>query len=112
MTTDERLTIIESAVVQLIDSLRQLADTTAEHHFELAEHRQTLARQNEEIARHSEAMVAIVETLARHDQRHEDFRESMEEYRREASQMQRLWVHLARKNGWLEDEDWPPPENP
>ena len=36
--------------------------------------------------------------------------EQLEEYRRDVRQYQRLWVHLARKHGWLEEGDWPPPE--
>ena len=32
------------------------------------------------------------------------------EVRRDTEMTRRLWVHLARKHGWLEDEDWPPPE--
>ena len=39
-----------------------------------------------------------------------EYREETAEFRREAGQMQRLWVHLARKHGWLEEDDWPPPE--
>ena len=31
--------------------------------------------------------------------------DQVEEYRRDTKQMQRLWVHLARKYGWLDDED-------
>ncbi len=33
----------------------------------------------------------------------------LEEIKEDTSMTRRLWVHLARKNGWLEDEDWPPP---
>ena len=28
------------------------------------------------------------------------------ELRRDAQHNQRLWTHLARKHGWLDDEDW------
>ena len=28
------------------------------------------------------------------------------ELRRDTQHNQRLWVHLARKHGWLDDEDW------
>ena len=38
-----------------------------------------------------------------------EHRAEVAEYRRETAQYQRLWVHLARKHGWQEDEDWPPP---
>ncbi len=33
----------------------------------------------------------------------------LEEIRQDCAMTRRLWVHLARKNGWLEDADWPPP---
>ena len=33
----------------------------------------------------------------------------LEETRQDAAMTRRLWVHLAKKNGWMEDEDWPPP---
>ena len=33
----------------------------------------------------------------------------LEEVRRDASQNQRLWVRVAHRYGWLEDEDLFPP---
>ena len=31
--------------------------------------------------------------------------ETLEEVRRDARQTQRLWVNLAKKYGWLDDDD-------
>ena len=31
--------------------------------------------------------------------------ETLEEVRRDAHQTQRLWVNLAKKHGWLDDDD-------
>ena len=36
-------------------------------------------------------------------------RESLAEHRRDAEQYRRWWTYLAKKHGWLDDEDWPPP---
>ena len=33
----------------------------------------------------------------------------LEEIKQDTSMTRRLWVHLAQKNGWMEDGDWPPP---
>ena len=133
MTTEERLTIIENAVVQLLDSLRQLADTTAEHRFELADHRRSIDLLADTTAEHRRSIDLLADATAEHRFELGEHRRSMErlneamitigdlvalqhqrleEYRRDSRQMQRLWTHLARKNGWLEDEDWPPSENP
>ena len=35
-----------------------------------------------------------------------DTQQLVTEVRRDANHTQRLWVHLARKHGWLDDEDW------
>ena len=39
-----------------------------------------------------------------------EHRKEVAEYRRESAMMQRLRVHPARKNGWIEDEGWSPPD--
>ncbi len=38
----------------------------------------------------------------------EEQRGLLREIKEDAAMTRRLWVHLARKNGWLEDGDWPP----
>jgi hypothetical protein len=35
----------------------------------------------------------------------EEIRQDVKEARQDSAMTRRLWVHLARKNGWLEDED-------
>ncbi len=48
--------------------------------------------------------------IERLDRNLEEQRKEVAEYRRDARQYQRLWVHLAQKYGWLDEDDWPPPE--
>ncbi len=82
MTTEERLGTVEHSI-QHHDAIINLLTTMQEHQkerIELSEQRLELSEQRLEEARHDSAMT------------------------------RRLWVHLARKNGWLEDEDWPPPQ--
>ena len=52
----------------------------------------------------------IEQRIEQSEQRIEQGRQQLEEVRQDAAMTRRLWVHLARKNGWLEDEDWPPPQ--
>ena len=33
----------------------------------------------------------------------------LNEQRRDMEQYRRWWTYLAKKHGWLDDEDWPPP---
>ena len=52
------------------------------------------------------------EMLVERRQEPAEHRKEVAEYRRESAMMQRLRVHPARKNGWIQDEGWPPPEQP
>ena len=47
-------------------------------------------------------LLALTEQIVQILQGHE---EQMAELRRDGQQLQRLWVHLAKKHGWLDDED-------
>lgn len=47
----------------------------------------------------------MVELLAKQDERLARSEERLEETRRDVQQNQRLWTRLARKHGWLDDED-------
>ena len=93
MTLERRVEVLEQAVHDILNGIQQLTNVVREHNQQNAELFQGLVgivtNQQEQLA-------------AQQDQ--------VAEYRRDAQQMQRLWVHLARKHGWLEDEDWPPPE--
>lgn len=76
MTTDERLTHLESQV--------RNHDVAIDLLVSIGERQQTLL---------------------------EEIRQDVKETRQDAKMTQRLWVHLARKHGWLDEGDWPPPDS-
>jgi hypothetical protein len=52
-------------------------------------------------------VVTLTEVSGRQQTLLERMEEHLEELRRDANQTQRLWAHLAKKYGWLDDGDWP-----
>ena len=84
VTTEERLSHIEAAIVQLIDLNTNLSQSLAE------QRRRTLAMEKR--------ADAIEEWAAGTEKR----LESMDRFNR---QTRRLWVMIARKVDWLDEED-------
>jgi hypothetical protein len=70
-------------------------DTAMEEHGALA----TRVTALEELAQGQEAITRLLTTLL------ENHHERLEELRRQTAGMQRLWVRLAQRYGWLEDDD-------
>ena len=89
MTTGQRLDNLEQAFIRMVEVQGQVVDL--------------VTALNARMDRFEETLERFGETMNR-------FEEGMEEYRRDSQQYRRLWTHLARKHGWLDDEDWPPPE--
>ena len=60
---------------------------------------------------HQDACITLLTSIA---ERQQDLLEridaNLEQVQHDTEMTRRLWVHLARKHGWLEDEDWPPPQ--
>ena len=82
MTTEERLANIEQAVLRILEYEGQVVAVLG----------------------------AMAEWRREQDMWRREHAEEHAELQREAVQFRRLWTHLARKHGWLDDEDWPPPE--
>ena len=82
MTTGERLTAVENSISTLTQCTVQLTDI----------------------------MEQVVSFIGVQWKELAAYLNDMAGHRRDVSLYQRLWVHLAGKHGWLEDEDWPPPE--
>ena len=64
-----------------------------------------------QVRNHDVAIDLLVSIGERQQTLLEEIRQDVKETRQDAKMTQRLWVHLARKHGWLEDEDWPPPDS-
>ena len=77
-TQDERLTRVE-VKMRSHDELINLAYDILQHHEE---------------------------RMHRMDELIEQQKERLEEARRDANYSQKLWVHCARKYGWLDDDDF------
>ena len=94
---ERRLPHLENNVDILTGLSNQIFEMTAESKqmIALMDARLTAAD-----ARHEARMERLEERQARHD-------EEMVELRRDGQQLQRIWIRLARKNGWddLLDEE-------
>ena len=53
----------------------------------------------DEMRAYHETRISLLESIAGRQQ------SLLEEVRRDAANTQRLWIHLCRKYGWLEDAD-------
>lgn len=42
----------------------------------------------------------------------EEIQGLLSEMKADTAMNRRLWVHLAQKNGWMDDDDWPPANPP
>ena len=102
MTTEERISALEGAVVSIVGIAGKL--TTV---LEAISEQQ--GRLEEVVGRLEERQGRLEETVGRLEEMQVQLKESVEEYRRDTRQYQRLWVHLAQKHGWLDEDDWPPP---
>ena len=101
---ERRLTHLENNVDILTGLSNQLFEMTAESKQMIADNKQMIALMDARLtaadARHEARMERLEERQARHD-------EEMVELRRGGQQLQRIWIRLARKNGWddLLDEE-------
>ena len=86
--TDSILTELTATVAGMVqrqeDLLERHEERFADHQEQLADHREMLADHREQLERH---------------------REQLAEMRHDAEMTRRLWVRLATKYGWLDDED-------
>ena len=58
-----------------------------------------MATVEERLMKVEEGFIRVVDLLEKHS-------ELLSEVRRDAQKTQRLWVRLAQRHGWIEDEDW------
>ena len=65
----------------------------------------TADKHDEIITRLAALSDQMAQVLLNHDERMRANEESIAETKRHVSQVQRLWVRLAKKHGWLDDED-------
>ena len=103
---------IEERVAQLEDTSRthevmlNLLISIGERQQELLERQQeTQERQQGLLDRHQALQERQQETLDRHQALLDRQQELLAEVRRDAQQTQRLWVRLAQRYGWLDEND-------
>ena len=97
-THDAMLNLLITISERQQGTLERQQETSERQQEILERHQETLERQQEILERHQE-------TLERHQETLERQQEILEEVRRDARQTQRLWVRLAQRHGWLEDDD-------
>ncbi len=77
MTTEERLDRLEEVTIQLKDTSLQLTKLMAE----------------------------VIRMVHRQDERLQHQQELLDEVRQDTKMTRRLWVRLATKHGWLDEDD-------
>ena len=84
MTTEQRLDRLEEVTIQLKEMSMQLKETSMQL---------------------TELMAEVVGLVHRQDERLQHQRELLDEVRQDTKMTRRLWVRLATKHGWLDDDD-------
>ena len=71
----------------------------------LAENQRRLEAHEQRLEVHDETIRLLTEVLARNERRIEQNEALLEEVNRDSAQTRRLWVRLARRYGWLDDDE-------
>lgn len=88
---DGRVDMLEDAVMRLVN---------------IAQDQSTiLTNQQKILEEHTDILRALTDNVRVITDNVRALTENMDELRRDARHTQRLWIRLAQKNGWLDDED-------
>ena len=113
MTTTERIEHLEDRVghiENMMDRLMALEERSVQFHAESKEQLANLQR----LAERSMELHADTRTQLAEQREHfevslaaqrEHFEASLTEQREDSKKIHRLWVRLAQKHGWIDDED-------
>lgn len=115
MTLEQRTTANEKAIKQLmsiqestLELIREVKQTQVEHQKSMAETRLDMAETRREMAGMRREMAEMrqeyLELIAEMRREHQ---ENMDEMRRFNAGTRKLWVAIARKVEWLDEDDWP-----
>lgn len=102
---EERLGRVETAVTSHDEILAMLANLQVQLSARQDEHADRMDDHAERMQRLEEILARQEALLAQHDERMQRLDEQLVEIRRDSRRTQRLWVRLAQRYGWLEDED-------
>ena len=105
MTTEQRFERLEEVSKYLAELMANVVDMSQRQQRQIDDIVDIAQRQQEQLERHQEQLERHQETfadIARILQRQE---EHLDEVREDAKMTRRLWVRLAKKYGWLDDED-------
>ena len=98
MTLEERLDAHDEYV-------RLATQVLAENQRRLEAHEQRLEVHERRLEAHDETIRLLTEVLARNERRIEQNEALLEEVNRDSAQTRRLWGRLARRYGWLDDDE-------
>ena len=119
MTTEERLDRLEGVSEKLTELTMTVANTAQRQEEQLGaqqellgQHQAMLAHQQEQLDQHQKMLGDIVSILQRQQGQLDDIvgiierqQEQLDEVRQDAKMTRRLWVRLATKYGWLDEDD-------
>ena len=111
-TIEERVAQLEGtsrtheAMLDLLISIGERQQETLDRHQELLErYQETQGRHQGLLDRHQALLDRHQALLERYQETQERQQELLAEVRRDAQQTQRLWVRLAQRYGWLDEND-------
>ena len=112
MTTERRLQTIEETLRMMADLNESVVAMLTSHDGQLADHTEQLASLHENSQRMAELNQTLATMLVSHDEQLASLREDanrtkdlLAEAREDNRMTRNLWVNLARRYGWLDDED-------
>ena len=103
--TNDRLTVHQEMLQRLNAILANHDDMIARQDAMLANHDDMIARQDAMLANHDDVIARQNAILASHDERMAKLEAGLEETRRFNRQTRRLYVLIARKANWLDEDD-------
>ena len=104
-THDEMLNMLISIGERQQDTLERHQHTFERQQDIMGRQQDILRRQQDMLERHQGTLDRQQDMLDRQQEMLGRQQEMLEEIRRDARQTQRLWVRLAQRYGWLEDDD-------
>ena len=71
----------------------------------IAENRTMIENQEKKLDEHAGMLRTLTDNMVTLTETMGTLAENLEELRRDSRHTQRLWIRLAQKNGWLDDDD-------
>jgi ABC-type transporter Mla subunit MlaD len=105
MTTEERLDRLEEVSEKLTELTMTVAGTAQRQQEQLERHQKMLGDIVSILQRQQKQLDDIVGIIERQQEQLAHQQELLDEVRQDTKMTRRLWVRLATKHGWLDEDD-------